>query len=84
LNFLIVTRDPVPGRVLKTWRPSVSLSKGSTKSEIEPDSSSRDATDGESSSPSPTYRTVRNKVDSEEEVIYVQTGMSVSVLNFTI
>jgi len=81
LNFLVVTRDPVPARILRTWQPSVSA-KGSRKSETEPEDSdvSTDYTDDKSLSP---LRLVRNKVqvDSEEEpeVVYVKTGQSMSV-----
>jgi len=84
LNFLVVTRDPVPGHILKTWRPSARPSvsaKGSRKSETEPEDSdaSTDYTDDKSLSP---LRLVRNKVqvDSEEEpeVVYVKTGQSMS------
>ena len=39
LNFLAVTRDPVPHRITITWRPSVSSTlRGSLKSKLEPES----------------------------------------------
>ncbi len=84
LNFLVVTRDPVPGHILKTWQPSARPSvsaKGSRKSETEPEDSdvSTDYTDDKSLSP---LHLVHNKVqvDSEEEpeVVYVKTGQSMS------
>ena len=45
-----MTRDPVPSRILKMWRPVVSSKKGSTSKESEPDfeATSVDNTEDES------------------------------------
>jgi len=90
LNFLVVTRDPVPGRVLRTWRPSAISVKCSTKSEPDPEHAVRSESDTDdrdkSSSSLPTCRVVHNRVNLEEEreVIIVTSGKSISTSESTI
>ncbi len=76
-NFLVlfvVTRDPVPGRVLKTWRPTFSLKNVSTSKEYKSafEETSLDNTDDETSFSS-HHSIVRNKAE-KDDVIGVQTG----------
>jgi hypothetical protein len=78
LNFLAVTRDPVPSHVAITWRPSVSStlrgfskSKAELESVLELEDTDSDGTEDQSFGLLPA-------VDQVEEDIAVQTGKSFS------
>ena len=80
LHPFIVTREPVPSRILMTWRPSVVSTKGATSKDfehaLELEDTSLDEMEDESIGHSLDHRTISNKED-------VQTGKSFAALRLT-
>jgi hypothetical protein len=77
LNFLAVTRDPVPSNIAITWRPSVSSTqRSSSKSKLELDSDVLELEDTDSDSAEDQSFGVALAVDQVEDDIGVQTGKS--------
>ena len=75
LNFLAVTRDPVPGHIALTWRPSVSSKlRGSSNPRLELDSVLELDTDSDSAEDQSVG--LQLAVDQDEDDIGVQTGKS--------
>ena len=75
LNFLAVTRDPVPGHIALTWRPSVSSKlRGSSNPRLELDSVLELDTDSDSAEDQSVG--LQLAVDQDEDDIGVQTGNS--------
>ena len=82
-HLFVVTREPVPSRILMTWRPSVVSTKGATSKDfghaLELEDTSPNETEDESISHSWNHHTISNKVEEED----VQTGKSFAVLRLT-